>query len=247
MMSASSVLMSYPMKMRSLAKSFAVGAALAAANLSAHAQSAPVAQIEPATQAELSAKSEPTAKSTPETELTAAPSAQLSPSVDDFVAKLDSATRAIHESSKKDASLVREGCSTLLNEILDLDAMAKSANAEIWEKMTASQRDLFRVAFEHRMIANCVRQFGTYEGESLKLAGVRTTDDGHLLATVRVGSEIDAKLVTWRLHNMGPRNWRAVDVISDGRSAVSDARIEYASVLQSVNGDIEALIAIMQK
>jgi ABC-type transporter MlaC component len=142
--------------------------------------------------AELSAKSEATAKSILKRINNSAVRA-TSPSVDDFVAKLDSATRAIHE-LKKDASLVREGCSTLLNEILDLDAMAKSANTEIWEKMTVSQRDLFRVAFEHRMIANCVRQFGTYEGESLKLAGVRTTDDGHLLATVRVGSDIDASL-----------------------------------------------------
>ena len=32
-----------------------------------------------------------------------------------------------------------------------------------------------------------------------------------------------------------------------GTSAVSDARNEFASVLQTVNGDIEALIAFMQK
>jgi ABC-type transporter MlaC component len=239
--------------MRKFAKYFAVGAALIAADFSAYAQSAPVTQVETATPAEpsanpeLSAKIDAAVKSIPETESKEEPSAQTSPSIDDFVAKLDSATRAIHESSKKDVTRVNEGCRVLLNDILDLDAMAQSANVEIWEKMTAPQRDLFRVAFEHRMIANCVRQFGTYEGERLKLAGVRTTDSGQLLATVRVGSQDDAKLVTWRLHNFGPRNWRAVDVIAEGRSAVSDARIEYAAVLQSVNGDIEALIAFMRK
>jgi ABC-type transporter MlaC component len=235
------------MKMRKFAKYFSVGAALVAANLSAHAQSESATPIEPSANPELSAKINAVAKSMPETESKAEPSAQTSPSINDFVAKLDSATRAIHENSKKDATLIREGCRALLNEILDLDAMAQAANAEIWEKMTAPQRELFRVAFEHRMIANCVRQFGTYEGESLQLAGVRTADDGHLLATVRVGSQDDAKLVTWRLHNFGPDRWRAVDVISEGRSAVTDARIEYAAVLQSVNGDIEALIAFMQK
>ena len=239
--------MSRLMKMRKLAKCFAVGAALVAAGLSAHAQSGPTTLAEPSANPALLEKIEAAVKSVPETEPKAEPSAQTSPSIDDFVAKLDSATRAIHESSKKDVTLVREGCRALLNEILDIDAMAQAANVEIWEKMTASQRDLFRVAFEHRMIANCIRQFGTYEGESLKLAGVRTADDGHLLATVRVGTQDDAKLVTWRLHNFDSRNWRAVDVIAEGRSAVSDARIEYAAVLQSVNGDIEALIAIMQK
>src|SRR5437870_5551423 len=132
--------MSYQMKMRNLAKSFAVGAALAAANLFAHAQSGPATLAVPSSNLELSAKSEAGVKSLPETESIAEPSAQTSPSIDEFVAKLDSATRAIHESSKKDITLVREGCRTLLSKILDLDAMARAANAEIWEKMTPPQR-----------------------------------------------------------------------------------------------------------
>jgi ABC-type transporter MlaC component len=244
------------MHMHKLAKYFAVAAISVAADLPAQAQSesstqsAPAAQTAPAETAvtpQPPAKIEATAKSDPETESKTKPSAQTSPAIDDFVAKLDSATRAIHEDSKKDAALVREGCGALLSEILDLDAMTRAANVEIWEKMTPEQRDLFRAAFEHRMIENCVRQFGTYEGESLNLAGVRKADDGQLLATVRVGMQDDAKLVTWRLHNLGPHNWRAVDVISEGRSAVTDAKIEYAAVLQSVNGDIEALIAFMRK
>src|SRR5258706_8912897 len=112
------------MKMRKFAKCFAVGAILAAANLSAHAQSGPTTLAEPSANPELSAKSEASVKSIPETESKVEPSAQTSLSVDDFVARLDSATRAIHVSSKKDVTLVREACRALLNEILDLDAMA---------------------------------------------------------------------------------------------------------------------------
>ena len=173
--------------------------------------------------------------------------AQAEPSVEEFIAKLDSATRAIHENSKKDPAFIREGCHDLLNQILDLDAMAQATNAEIWDKMTLPQRDSYRSAFEQRMISNCVRQFGGYEGEFLSLAGVRSTEGGDKLATVRVGSQDDGKLVTWRLHSYGPNDWRAVDVITEGRSAVLDASVEFAAVLQSVNGDIEALIAFMQK
>ena len=223
------------MTMRMLANCFAVGAALMALALPARAQT------------ELSAKIETATKTEPKTESKVEPSTQTAPSIDAFVARLDSATRAIHVNSKKDAARIREGCRQLLNDVLDLDAMAQAANDDIWNKMTAPQRETFRAAFEHRMIGSCVRQFGTYEGEYLKLAGVRETDGGQLLATVRVGSQDDAKLVTWRLQNSGPENWRAVDVIAEGRSAVLDAHHEFAAVLQSVNGDIEALIAFMQK
>ena len=93
--------------------------------------------------------------------------------VDAFMAKLGQATRAIHE-TKKDPALVRDGCRAMLNQLLDLDVMSQNVNADIWDKMTPAQRDTFRVAFEHRMIANCVQQFGGYEGQKMQLAGVRT-------------------------------------------------------------------------
>jgi ABC-type transporter MlaC component len=248
---------SVTVKMRKLASCFVVGAAVVALASPARAQtkqtlqSQPASPTEPSSNPELSAKIEAANKSEPESELKTESSAQSTPqstpSIDAFIAKLDSATRAIHKNSKNDAALISVGCRQLLNEVLDLDAMAKAANNGLSEKMSAPQRETFRSAFEHRMVASCVRQFGTYAGEKLQLAGVRPTDDGQLLATVRVGSQDDAKLVTWRLHNSGPQIWRAVDVISDGRSAVLDAHNEFAAVLQSFGGDIEALIAFMQK
>jgi ABC-type transporter MlaC component len=173
--------------------------------------------------------------------------AQTKPSVEAFVAKLDNAIRNIHQNSKKDSKLVDVGCRELLNEILDLNTMAQAAYVEVWERMTPPQRDIVRAAFEQRLISNCIRQFEGYEGDSLQLAGVRTTADGDQLATIRVGSQDDGKLVTWRLHSFGPANLRAIDVISDGRSVVIDARNEVAAVLQSGDGDIEALIAFSQK
>lgn len=167
--------------------------------------------------------------------------------IEAFIARLDGASRAIHENSKKDPALVREGCRALLTEILDLPAMARATNSEIWEQMTPAQREVLGAAFEHRMVSRCVRQFAQYGGETMSLAGVKSISGGDMLATIRLGQRDDAKLVTWRLQNSGADTLRAVDVITEGRSAVSDARNEFAAVLQSVNGDIEALIAFMQK
>ena len=224
------------MQMQKLIACFCVAGAFVIWASPIHAQTVSPALIEPSAQ---SGQTEPAAK------IESFPLPP--PSVDSFVAKLDSATRAIHESSKKDVSLVRRGCHELLSEILDLDEMVKASNAEIWDAMTESQRATIRAAFEQRMIGNCVRQFGSYEGEIIHLAGVRRADGGQLLATVRVGPQDNNKLVTWKLSGSGPDNWRAVDVITEGRSIVSDARNEFAAVLQSVNGDIEALIAFMRK
>lgn len=230
--------MRYAVNMRMLAARGCVAGILVALALPAHAQSetpalAEKSATEPSVQIDLAEKSE-----TP---------AQTSSTIEAFVAKLDSATRAIHANAKNDPALMREGCRDLLSEILDINAMAQASNSEIWEQMTQLQRDTLRLAFEHRMVRNCVLQLGGYDGGYLKLVGVRTTDDGDRLATTRVGSQDDGKMVTWRLRSSRLGNWRAVDVITEGRSAVLDAHTEFTAALLSVNGDIEALITFMQK
>jgi ABC-type transporter MlaC component len=233
---SSSVKMSSSVNMRKLSACVWVAGALIIPPLPTYAQTEPSAQqIESAAKADLSSKTEPASKA--------------NPSVEAFITKLGSGTRAIHQISKQNPTLIRAGCRDLLNEILDLDAMAQASYVDIWDKMTPLQRDTIRAAFEQRMITICMRQFGGNgnEVEHIQLAGVRTTESGHLLATVRIGPNDDGKLVTWRLHSSGRDSMRAVDVITEGRSTVLDAHNEFAAVLQSVNGDIEALIAFMQK
>jgi ABC-type transporter MlaC component len=236
--------MNYRLDMRSIGAGLRIAGALIAFTLPVYAQSDTAntpaqteVKLEPSVDPAPPEKTTPTAKSDLSTQTA---------TVEAFIARLDSASRAIHENAKKDPALLREGCRVLLNEVLDINAMAQATNAEIWELMTAPQRDTIRAAFEHRMVSNCVRQFAQYEGENMRLAGIKQTSGG-MLATIRLGTRDDAKMVTWRLQNSGPHSVRAVDVITEGRSIVSDARNEFAAVLQSVNGDIEALIAFMQK
>ena len=43
------------------------------------------------------------------------------------------------------------------------------------------------------------------------------------------------------------QSWRIVDVLLNGRSAVETEGQEYASILESNHGDMDALIAFMRK
>jgi ABC-type transporter MlaC component len=180
--------------------------------------------------------------------LSAATSARSEPMVDTFVARLDESMRSIHAQANGNADLTRAGCRDLLSRLLALDVMARATVSDTWDKMTDSQRDTFRSAFAERMASECVRSFVDYDGDAIALVGVRSPQDGDKLATVRFGSEDnDSKRITWRLRQVDGETWRAVDVISEGRSAVLTAQDEFAAVLQSNNGDVEALIASMRK
>jgi ABC-type transporter MlaC component len=110
--------------------------------------------------------------------------------------------------------------------------------------MTPSQRTAYGAAFDDRVLVKCAAIIGDYHGDKIVLMGVRPAGGGDLLATTRFGSSEAARMVTWRLRN-GEK--RVVDVIGQGGSAVASARNEYAAVLQSNNGDIDALIAFLRK
>jgi ABC-type transporter MlaC component len=95
------------------------------------------------------------------------------------------------------------------------------------------------------MTTECVRVTRENPAGKVTLAGVRTVSGGDRLVTTRFDGE-GSRTVTWRVRGSGSR-LKAVDVIADGRSAVSSARQEYARVLESNHGNVDALIAFMHK
>src|SRR5262245_46756276 len=88
-------------------RSFVAGACVAAA--------ASLLALPARAQIDQPAPPEPPAKAEQLIKPHLAPETPASPaSVDAFIAKLDNASRAIHENSKKDPELMREGCRALL-------------------------------------------------------------------------------------------------------------------------------------
>jgi ABC-type transporter MlaC component len=135
-------------------------------------------------------------------------------------------------------------CRGLADRVLDLPAMARAAIGERWGAMTPSQRTAYGAAFDDRVLVKCAGIIGDYHGDKIVLMGVRPAGGGDLLATTRLGPSEADRMVTWRLRN-GEK--RVIDVIGRGGSAVASARNEYSAILQSNNGDIDALIAFLRR
>jgi ABC-type transporter MlaC component len=181
--------------------------------------------------------------------LSAPASAQSDASIADFIASFDKAIKAIKAEAPDGGARTREKCKALLERVLDLDAITRHAAGEkTWSGMTPAQRTGFRAGIDARVSAECAKSVKQSRGETAVLLGVLNTDNGEKLATTRLplanGSD---KTVAWRLRSGGPRGWRAVDVVTDGRSAAAGLHNEYANFLQARNGDVDALIEHMQQ
>ena len=161
---------------------------------------------------------------------------QDSAAIDEFVTLLNEQMRASGGGIA--------ACRGLAERILDLPAMGRAAIGERWAAMTPSQRTAYGTAFDQRVLVKCAGIIGDYHGEKIVLMGVRPAGGGDLLATTRFGSSEAGRMVTWRLRS-GEK--RVVDVIGQSGSAVASARTEYSAILQSNNGDIDALITFLRK
>jgi ABC-type transporter MlaC component len=162
----------------------------------------------------------------------------------DFVSRVNQASEGFFSSgSEADA---RERCRALLAWAFDVPAMAKEAFGGLWDQISEQQQKELMAAFEQDIISAYLRRMRP-GGTTLAFVGQRPPVDGDQFAASRrsVNGKEDQTWI-WRLRSNG-QSWRIIDVMLNGRSAVSAAKQEYASVLKSNNNDINALIAFMHK
>lgn len=163
-------------------------------------------------------------------------------SVNQFLAYVRSTIHTSRDGADMDEARTRQRCQEFTDRYMEMDAMARSAAAAIWIRMSAQQRAAYRSAFDARMLATCLRAVREFRGKKLTLLGVRPAERGDKLVATRVGlKDGRERIIVWRLRNRGSR-LRAVDIITDGRSTVAAAREEYAALLESRNGDVDAFI-----
>jgi phospholipid transport system substrate-binding protein len=161
-----------------------------------------------------------------------------------FVEKVNEASVGFFASgSEADA---RERCRTLLTWAFDVPAMGQEALGRAWNTATEAERAEFLLAFEQDVISAYLRRMRA-QGTTLTFIGLRPPFDGHQLAASRrtVPGKED-QIWIWQMRPEG-QSWRIDDLVLGGHSAVSTEAHEYATVLESNNGDMNALIAFMRK
>jgi ABC-type transporter MlaC component len=155
-----------------------------------------------------------------------------------FVEQVNEASMSFFPSrSENDA---REKCRELLSWAFDVPAMSESVLGAAWTHATEKERKDFLDAFEGEIVTEYLDRMRG--GPTMTFVGTRTGPHGDLLAASRVTrpGKNDQTWI-WRLRSQG-ETWRIIDVLVDGRSAISSERETYAQVLHESDGDMEALI-----
>jgi ABC-type transporter MlaC component len=179
--------------------------------------------------------------------LPVAAGAQTMPVIDGLMTEIAGQIQAISVQAGGDAAKVETGCGDFLGRYLNLEALAQAASEDAWNRMSATQREAYRGGLAHRLALECTRELAGYKGEPIMLMGIRQAAGGDNLATQRLGSAENGRMIAWRVHRAEDGTLRVTDVIWEGHSAVAKARDEFAAVLQGAKGNIDTVIEAISK
>lgn len=164
-----------------------------------------------------------------------------------FIQKLgDKAISTIAATEKDEEERLRQ-FRGLLSENFDVPGIGRFVLGRYWRVATPEQRDEYLKLFEESIIRTYARRFSDYSGETVEVERARRDGDDFILVESRIQRPTGGPIaVTWRLLGEG-ESFKIVDVVVEGVSMSVTQRSDFASVIQSGGGNIEALLKVMRE
>ncbi|EKE77353.1 MULTISPECIES: phospholipid-binding protein MlaC [Oceanibaculum] len=136
---------------------------------------------------------------------------------------------------------------SLLNDNFDVPGIGRFVLGRYWRVATPEQRDEYLKLFEESIIRTYARRFSDYSGETIAVEKARKDGEDFILVDSVIQRPTGGPVaVTWRLLGQG-KDFKIVDVVVEGVSMSVTQRSDFASVIQSGGGNIEALLKVMRE
>lgn len=136
----------------------------------------------------------------------------------------------------------------LFNETLDLDFIGQFVLGRYWKTATPEQRKAFIKVYRELNIKTWSARFDEFKGKSFVFNGSTPSTSKNQIfinSTVAMDQGEPAKVV-WRVKQNGD-SFKIVDIIIENVSLAITARNEYTAFIKNNGGNIDALIADLQK
>lgn len=136
----------------------------------------------------------------------------------------------------------------LFNDALDLDFIGQFVLGRYWKIATPEQRKDFIKVYRELNIKTWSARFDEFKGKSFVFVGSTPSTSKNQVfinSTVAMNQGAPAKVV-WRVKQTGS-SFKIVDIIIENVSLAITARNEYTAFIKNNGGNINALIADLQK
>lgn len=134
----------------------------------------------------------------------------------------------------------------LLHDNFDVPGIGRFVLGRFWRIATEAERSEYLKLFEEYLTQIYAGRFKEYAGENLRIDQARTgSDDEVIISSTILRSQIGPTPVIWRARRDGG-SFRVFDLSVEGVSLSITHRDDFAAVIQSGGGKVEALLKMLR-
>jgi phospholipid transport system substrate-binding protein len=144
------------------------------------------------------------------------------------------------------ASAKQQALAPLIDNSVDVAAIAKFCLGRFWNTATAAQQQTYTQLFHQVLLNNISGHLGEYQGVTFTMTGSHKQGDDALVGTTINRPNAPAANVQWVVRTTGGAP-KVLDVVAEGTSLRLTQRQDYASYLSRHGESIDALIAALKR
>lgn len=135
----------------------------------------------------------------------------------------------------------------LLRSYFDVNTIARFTLGTNWRNATDAEKSEYIKLFENMIVTTYAQRFSEYSGQEMKvIKATKASDRDTVVASQIVQKDGPAIAVDWRVRNTNG-NMKIIDVSVEGVSMSVTQRADFAAVIQSGGGKVEALLDTLRK
>ena len=137
----------------------------------------------------------------------------------------------------------------IARDTVDINALGFYSLGVHKKGLTKSQVDEYKIVFEDYFLKSFSSRLAEYSNPEIEVDSKKVLNDSYTMVSstlVSTDNRPEVK-IEWRVYTKNPDNLLIRDLIIEGLSLARTQKEEFSSIIQSNDGDINALFATLQK
>lgn len=131
---------------------------------------------------------------------------------------------------------------SLLRSYFDVNTIARFTLGPNWRNATEAEKSEYAKLFENMIVGTYAQRFSEYSGQELKVGkSTKASERDTVVSSQIVQKDGPPVAVDWRVRKSG-EGLKIIDVIVEGVSMSVTQRSDFAAVIQSGGGKVQALL-----
>ncbi len=157
------------------------------------------------------------------------------------------ASQALNNKFSKEEKI--EKLKNIANETVDINGIGLYTLGSYRKIISDEQKKEYNTLFEKYFLKSFSSRLAEYSNPEIEVISKKKINDNYTIVSSKlVATEQRPEVkIDWRIYTKNPENLLIRDLIIEGLSLARTQKEEFASIIQSNNGDINALFATLKK